>query len=53
MCKSEAFYETALEIDLMPAGVTTEDEIQLFPTAGVARLTFEEIGGDFESCLDG
>ncbi len=36
-----------------PASVTTKGEIQLFPTAGVARLTFEEIGGDFESCLDG
>jgi len=37
----------------LPASVTTKGEIQLFPTAGVARLTFDEIGGDFESSLDG
>lgn len=37
----------------LPAGVTTTGEIRLFPGAGVARLTFEEIGGDFESCLSG
>lgn len=42
-----------LSVEPLPSGVTTKGEVRLFPTAGVARLTFEEIGGDFESRLEG
>ncbi len=41
-----------LSTEPLPYGVATKGEARLFPTAGVARLTFEEVGGDFQPRLE-
>lgn len=37
---------------VLPQQTTTVGDIKLFAGAGVARLTFDEIGADFVSCLN-
>ncbi|SMD05326.1 hypothetical protein [Sporomusa malonica] len=38
--------------EILPAEVATVGELQMFTDAGVARITFDETGGDFAAYLD-